>query len=50
MLNGKGRLRESTHLRYTRHKGIVIMVSPVARLFLHGSDLSYITDYNPVPC
>ena len=28
MLNGEGSLRESMHLRYTGHKGIVVMVSP----------------------
>ena len=28
VLNGKGRLRESTHSRYTWHKGIVVMLSP----------------------
>ena len=27
-MNGKGHLRESTHSRYTGHKGIVVMVSP----------------------
>ena len=27
-INGKGHLRESTHLRYTRHKGRVVMLSP----------------------
>ena len=31
MINGKGRLRESTHSRYARHKGIVIMFSPAQR-------------------
>ena len=28
MLNGKGHLKESTHSRYTRRKGIVVMLSP----------------------
>ena len=28
MLNGKGSLRESMHLRYTRQKGIVVMLNP----------------------
>ena len=56
----KGHVRESTHLRYTKHKGIVVMLSPAqwcssVQLLpvcacLHGSYLRYMTDYNFVPC
>ena len=30
LLNGKGRHRESTHSRYTWHKGRVVMLSPAS--------------------
>ena len=48
MLNGKGRLRESTHSRYTGHKGIVVMLSPAqwcssVQLLLYMALISLIT-------
>ena len=55
VLNGKGRLRESTYSMCTQHKGIAIMLSPAqwcysssVQLCLQGTNLSYMTDCHSV--